>query len=364
MLRKLAGSVAALAVLVVLYLFVWPAPIDPVAVEPPKYRGGASLGVNRLLESATFLAEGRVEGPEDVAIDAEARLYTGTADGKVVRVALLSRAVEDFATTGGRPLGLRFDPAGNLVVCDAVKGLLAIDREGRVSVLATQAEGVPFRFTNNLDVAKDGTVYFSDASSKFGPQEYLYDLLEGRPHGRLLRYDPRTKETRVLLRDIWFANGVALSYDEDFVLVCETYRYRVLRYWLQGPKAGTFDVFVDNLPGFPDNLSRGDWGLYWLPLFTVRNPTVDWLHPRPFAKKVVSKLPRVFWPKPQPIGFVVALTTTGNVLRTFQDPEGRHVRQVTTAREWHGSLYLGTLDGNRIGRLMFPGSPLLTRSPD
>jgi sugar lactone lactonase YvrE len=361
MLRKVGLGAAALAAAILLYLTAWPAPIDPVVVQPPRSRGLAALGVNHVLEGATFLAEGQVDGPEDVAIDEEARLYTGTADGKIVRVELLSGAVEGFATTGGRPLGLRFDPAGNLVVCDAVKGLLSVDRDARVSVLATEAEGVPVRFANNLDVAKDGTVYFSDASSKFGPSEYLYDLLEGRPHGRLLRYDPRTKQTGVILRDLWFANGVALSADEDYVLVCETYRYRVLRYWLRGEKAGTADVFADDLPGFPDNLSRGDWGLYWLALFTVRNPTVDWLQPRPFAKKVLSKLPRPFWPKAEPFGLVVGLTVDGGILRSFQDPGGRHVRHVTTAREWHGSLYLGTLDGDRIGRLTPPGDPVLVR---
>ena len=122
-------------------------------------------------------------------------LFTGTADGKIKRVSLLNEAVEDFADTGGRPLGLRFDPQGRLIVCDAKKGLLAIDPEGRVAVLATEAGGRPFRFTNNLDIAKDGTIYFSDASDAYGPDEYLYDLLEARPRGRLLRHDPATGQT-------------------------------------------------------------------------------------------------------------------------------------------------------------------------
>jgi sugar lactone lactonase YvrE len=361
MLRKAVLSGAAIAAAALLYLLAWPAPIDPVAVQPPRFRGPKTLGTNELLRRATFLGEGRVDAPEDVAFDDEARLYTGSADGRIVRIGLFNRAVESFADTGGRPLGLRFDPAGNLVVCDGLKGLLSIDRQGRISVLATEAEGTPIRAANNLDIARDGTIYFSDSSARFGIADHLYDLLEGRPSGRLLRYDPRTKQTSVLLRDLWFANGVALSSEEDCVLVCETYRYQIVRYWLQGKKAGTSDVFLGDLPGFPDNLSRGDWGLYWVALVTVRNPTADWLQPRPFAKKVLSKLPRAFWPKPEPFGLVLAVTTNGNVLRSFQDPGGRVMRQVTTAREWHGSLYLGTLDGDRVGRLMFLGTPLRTR---
>jgi len=357
MVRTLGGALAALLAVAALYLGLWPAPIDPVAYQPPRDRGiyGGMLR-NRLLDAATFMADGQVEGPEDLAFDAQAHLYTGTADGRIVRVGLLDRKVEPFAVTGGRPLGLRFDPAGNLVVCDALKGLLSVDRSGRVDVLATGAEGVPFRFTNNLDVASDGTIYFSDSSSKFGPTESLYDILEARPHGRLLRYDPRTKEARVLLRDLAFANGVALAYDEGSVLVCETWRYRITRYWLKGEKAGTTDVFADNLPGFPDNLSRGEWGVYWLALFTVRNPAADWLQPRPLAKKLLSKLPQIFWPKPAPFGFVVELNYDGMLMRTLQDPEGRHFRNVTTARERNGVLYLGSLEDHKIGRLMFPAS--------
>ena len=70
---------------------------------------------------------------------------------------------------------------------------------------------MPFRFTDNLDLARDGTVYFSDASSRYGQADYMLDLLEARPHGRLLRYDPASRRTTVLLRDLYFANGVALS---------------------------------------------------------------------------------------------------------------------------------------------------------
>src|SRR5262249_61699525 len=144
--------------------------------------------------------------------------------------------------------------------------------------------------------------------------------------------DPRTKQTSVLLRDLWFANGVALSAEEDYVLVCETYRYQIVRYWLQGPKAGTSDLFIGDLPGFPDNLSRGDWGLYWVALFTVRNPEADWLQPRPFAKKVLSRLPRAFWPKPEPFGLVLGITPNANLLPTFPHPPPHRLPPLLTPR--------------------------------
>ena len=203
-------------------------------------------------------------------------------------------------------------------------------------------------------MARDGKIYFSDASSKFGPGQYLYDMLEARPHGRLLRYDPATAKVDVLLDSLYFANGVALSQNEDFVLVNETYRHRVTRYWLAGPKAGTSDTFVDNLPGYPDNISSNRRGTFWLALFTVRNDMADWLAPRPSIKQVLSKLPGFFWPKPQRYAFVVQLDETGKIVDSLQDPSGERLHTVTTAHERDGYLYLGSLHNDRIGKYKLP----------
>lgn len=352
--RILRGGLALLAACLG-FLLLAPSRIDPLAYQPPKRSNPhRAFAPNRELLGARRLAVGRLQGPEDVAIGEGVTLFTGTADGKVKRVSLLSEAVEDFADTGGRPLGLRFDAQGRLIVCDAKKGLLAVDREGRVAVLATEAGGRPFRFTNNLDIAKDGTIYFSDASDAYGPDEYLYDLLEARPRGRLLRHDPATGETTVLAAGLYFANGVALSRDEDFVAVAECYRYRISRYWLKGPKAGRHEVMADNLPGFPDNLSRTDEGNFWVALYTVRNPLLDSLHPYPFAKKLLSRLPEPLWPKPARYGLVALIDPRGRPLVSLHDPAGERVRAITTAREHDGILYLGTLHDPWLARYALP----------
>ena len=353
--RALLVAGAALLAALLLAL-LRPSPIDPLAFDPPKkqLRSPAGYQPNRALQGARRFAEGRVRGPEDVAFDAQARLYAGTAEGKIVRVGLLNEAVEDFATTGGRPLGLRFDPEGRLIVCDAQKGLLAVDREGRVSTLATEADGAPFRFTNNLDVAADGAIYFTDSSDTWGPDQYLFDLLEARPHGRLLRLDPASGKVSVLIKGLHFANGVALSADESFLVVAETYRYRLLRYWLKGPRAGNADEFASNLPGFPDNVSRGAEGTFWVAFFTVRNDFLDAMHPHPLAKRLLARLPRLLWPRPARYGLVANLDDGGRCLGSLHDPTGERVWQVTTVRERAGVLYLGTLDNSWLARYTLP----------
>lgn len=100
--------------------------------------------------------------------------------------------------------------------------MLNVSRHGKVRLLTDQAEGVKFRLTDSVDVAKDGMVYFTDASYKYSLSEFILDFFEGKPHGRLLSYNPRTKRTTVLVRDLYFANGVAVSPDQNSVVFCET----------------------------------------------------------------------------------------------------------------------------------------------
>lgn len=336
------------------YLLLWPTPIDPVAYEPPDAPAmSGRWAPNTLLRSAKKLARGQLNGPEDLAMDAAGNLYAGTADGLIRRLGAQGK-LETVADTGGRPLGVAVDEDGRLLVADAWKGLLSVSAGGGVETLSTQARGVPFAFTDDLAIAGDGTVYFSDASSRFHQPEYLYDLLEARPHGRLLRYEPASGRTAVLADDLYFANGVALAEDESFVLVNETYRYRISKHWLQGPRAGETEILMDNLPGFPDNIARSPRGTFWVAFFTVRNPRMDAMHPSPLVKSIVSRLPKAFWPKPAPYGFIAEIDGEGNVLRTLQDPGGERISTITSVLEHDGNLYLGSLYNDYIGRVRLP----------
>lgn len=340
-------------IFLILFLLQSP-PIDPAPYTPsqaPELTG--PLAPNTLLQKAEILAQGKINGPEEVALDGQGRVYGGTQDGKIIRITA-ENTVEVFAETQGRPLGLQFDKIGNLIVCDAYKGLLSIDPQGKIKVLAASAEGVPFKFTDALDIANDGIIYFTDASFKYKQDEYLYDLLESKPHGRFLCYDPTTGQVKVLLKNLFFANGLALSQQEDFVLINETYRYRIIRYWLKGPKAGRQELFIDNLPGFPDNITSNRKGVFWLALFTVRNAAVDKLHPHPFLKAQLSKLPKLFWPKPKPYGLVLALDEQGQITQSLHEPTGKHLKEITSAREYGGVLYLGSLHNDRIGKYKVP----------
>jgi len=350
MIKKICIGILVVIGAFAVFFIVRQAPIDPAAYTPPKKPELTGvLAPNMLLTKAQLLAVGQINGPEDVDVDSQGRVYGGTQDGKIMRL-LPNGKLETFAETHGRPLGLHFDKEENLIVCDAYKGLLSVDKKGRITTLATSAEGTPFRFTDDCDIAGSGIIYFSDASDTYAQKNYLYDLMEARAHGRLMSYDPNTGTVKVLLKNLYFANGVALSSNEDFVLVNETYRYRITRYWLKGPKAGTSDIFIDNLPGFPDGISANRKGTFWVAFFTIRNDIMDNLHPYPFLKSLMSKLPRALWPKPFPYGLVLALDENGNIIRSLHDPTGEHVMEITSVQEHQGYLYLGSLHSKKIGK--------------
>lgn len=353
-LKKLIFSL--IIILTILFVFVGflPAPISPVAYAPSQVQPFTGvLASNNLLQKSELLALGKINGPEEIAVDNQNRVYGGTQNGEIV-VLTPDGKLDVFAETHGRPLGMQFDKNQNLIVCDADKGLLSINPLGEITVLATSANGIPLKFTDALDISSNGIVYFTDASIQYGHSEYLYDLLESKPYGRLLSYDLNTGEIKRLLNNLYFANGVALSEHEDFVLVNETYRYRILRYWLKGPKTGTYDIFIDNLPGFPDNITSNGKGTFWLALFTVRNDVLDSLHPYPFLKAQMSKLPKSLWPKPEPYGLVLAMNEQGDITQSLHEPTGQHLKEITSAREYNGYLYLGSLHNDRIGKYKLP----------
>lgn len=349
------ASLALGAVASAVVVFVVPSPIGASGWSPPpRPEQTGPLAPNDELASAGLVAAGRIQGPEEIAFDARGRLYTGSDDGRIYRIVLGeggSEEVEEFADTGGRPLGLRFDGEGNLIVADSEKGLLSVSPTGSVTTLADTVGGSAITYADELDIARDGTVYFSDASTRF-ERGFPYDMLEARPHGRLLSYDPRTGETEVLAEDLYFANGVALTPEENSVLVVESFRYRITRVWVGGPRAGEREVFADNLLGIPDNLHRAPDGTYWVAMNNVRPALIDRLHPRPFLKEQLAKLGqdrlRAAADRSR-YGLVVQLDERGEVVRSLHDPGGR-LYNLSTAVTRGGHLYLGTLFGDSIGR--------------
>lgn len=346
-----------LLAVVVLYLLFWPVPVRPIKwtpPEPPKLEG--AYAVNQGLSAAERLDVGGV-GPEDVIFDKEGRLYSGLEDGRIMRMQPDGSELVTFARTAGRPLGLAYDAAGNLIIADADRGLLSVDPEGKLKTLTDTFAGRKLVLTNHLDVAADGTIYFSESSDRFPLHDYVSDFLESRPNGRLLAYDPELNETRLVLDKLSFANGVAVSPDQSFVLIVEAGRYRLKRVWLEGPRSGEVEIFIENLPGFPDNLHSNGRDIFWLALVSPRKQIVDGLAGRPFIRKMIYRLPESLKPGPDQYGMVLGLNENGGVVHNLQDPSGV-IAETTGATEHGGMLYVGALSGDTVARLPIPKNAL------
>ena len=283
-------------------------------------------------------------GPEDVVLDGDGRILTGVADGRILRVHPATGAVETVAHTGGRPLGLEWCTNDRLLVCDSERGLLQIDLDagGTPTTLVADVDGVPLTFASNVVEAPDGTIYFSASTRDFDLDHYLGDLLEHGGTGRLFRRDVDGR-VQTLLDGLYFANGVALAPDGSCVVVAETGAYRLTRYWLAGPRGGTHDVLIDNLPGFPDNISLGSDGLIWVTLAAPRDRLLDLLLPRPgVLRQLVWLLPDRVKPGPKRTVHVMAVGVDGRIVRDLQGP-GDDYSMVTGVVERDGVLVLGSL---------------------
>ncbi|HUP92533.1 MAG TPA: SMP-30/gluconolactonase/LRE family protein [Solimonas sp.] len=351
--KKILIAVALLAMLAA-YLLLWPVPIRPVAWTPapaPSLSEGPYAS-NDKLKGIEKIAQDIGIGPEGIAVDAAGRLYAGFEDGRVARFSAEGKGYTLIANTGGRPLGTTFGPNGGVVVADAIKGLLLLGGPSEQETLSVDADGQPYGFVDDADNTRfDKNVYFTDASTRFGVREVMNDVLEHGDTGRLLRYNVETRETTVLMKGLHFPNGVAVGPDDAYVLVNETFEYRIWRYWLKGDKAGTYEIFADNLPGFPDNLSFNDRDRFWVAIYAPRTPDLDRLLPKPDLRKIVARLPQFLRPSPVRRAFVLGFDLDGHLAANLQYQGGDAYAPITSVEEHKDWLYFGSLSYPAMGRI-------------
>jgi ribose transport system permease protein len=318
--------------------------------------------MNDRLRDVEIIGLGEIDGPEDVILDADDNLYCSVRQGEIIRFLAPDHVRREvYAHVGGRPLGMAFDKDGGLLVCIAGMGLYRIDKERNVRKLTAETNRSAFsiiddsrmRLADDLDIGPDGKVYFSEATIRYGFEEWVVDALEGRGNGRIIRYDPASGATRTILRNLLFANGICVAHDNKSVLFAETWGCRVSRYWLEGPKAGTTEIVIADLPGYPDNINRGSRGTYWVALAGTRTPSYDLAMTMPaFRRRMARRVAGDEWLFPNVnVGCVVHFDANGRVLESFWDLKGENHPAITSMREHRGYLYLGGVTNNRIGRL-------------
>ncbi|KAH6768710.1 Calcium-dependent phosphotriesterase superfamily protein [Perilla frutescens var. frutescens] len=338
------------------------------------------------LGQGNLMFKNEIFGPESLEFDASGRgPYAGLADGRIVRWRGKDEGWETFALVSpkwseklcaqgvnsttkkqwkveeecGRPLGLRFDKkSGNLYIADAYFGLMVVGAEGGLATpLATHVDGQPILFANDLDIHENGSIFFTDSSMRYNRVDHFFILLEGEATGRLLRYDPSSKTTHVVVEGLSFPNGVQLSKDQSFLLYTETTNCRMMKYLLKGPKTGTTEVMA-NLPGFPDNVRMSERGDYWVAIDCCRTALQEVLIHNPWMRSLYFRLPIPMRYLAKSAGtkmytMVARLNDNGEILDVLDDRKGEVMKLVSEVRERDGILWIGTVAHNQIATVPY-----------
>ncbi len=381
--RTVALSAAAFVLALVGYLSFKPVPIEPVAWDAPTAPGYVGPhAVNSRLAGLKLIDLKGESGPEHLVVrsnDGVQKLYAAVESGKILRMNLDGSAQEVFTQLRGRTLGFDFDAAGNMIVANAERGLLSIAPDKSETALA---EVVTFggkqdaiRFADAVVVAPSGLIYFSDASTRFGPKQWggvfeasVLDIIEQSATGRIIEYNPSTRAARVVAHGISFANGLALTGDARHVLVNETGQYRIWKIALDAneldvrtlataqPTNPQAQIIMRNLPGYPDNLMRAPNAAdgsarFWVGLAKPRGAAVDDMAQKPWLRKVTLRLPRFLWPIPPAYGHVFQINESGQVLQDLQDPGGAYP-ETTGVTQVGDVLFIQSLHAKALGTLV------------
>jgi sugar lactone lactonase YvrE len=275
--------------------------VDPVRWQPPPV---ASLPEFGPVELTVVPMPG--DAPEDIVVDADGALWTGLADGRIVRIEP-GGATRVVGQTAGRPLGMTVARDGRLLICTSPGGLLAMDRaSGHTEVLVESVNFRPLNFCSNVVELPDGTIYFTQSTAKFTYANFKGAIIEARGDGGLFRRDP-DGTVSTILDNLYFANGLTPTLDGTALVFAETQGRRLSKYWLTGPKTGTVTPLAEHLPAMPDNISTGSDGRIWVAMVSEANAAADALAPRaPWLRKVVWALPDRLQPQIAPEVYAVA----------------------------------------------------------
>ncbi|CAI8616103.1 unnamed protein product [Vicia faba] len=342
---------------------------------PPWSQLPNDIDHHNLLQNSTVRFLKQIQGPESIVFDNLGRgPYTGLADGRILL--WNDNNWVDFAYTSpnrslcktlpieaatpfsyvktehicGRPLGLRFHKkTGELYIADAYLGLMKVGPEGGLATsLTTEAEGVPLRFTNDVDVDIEGNVYFTESSEIYQRRNFMQLVFSGDDSGKVLKYNPTTKETTVLVRNVQFPNGISLSKDGSFFVFSEGTIGRLRKYWLKGEKAGTSEIFAV-LHGAPDNVRVNEDGDFWVAIHCRRSMYAYLTGLYPGIRGVLLRLPiptkvqYLFQIGGKQHGVIVKYSPEGKLLQILEDSEGKVVRAVSEVEEKDGQLWIGSV---------------------
>jgi ABC-type sugar transport system ATPase subunit len=252
---------------------------------------------NEALESSWPVAE-CLPSPDDIAIGPDGAMYLSSAN-RVLRFDLLHGGLPmTFAEVQGKAGGLNFHPDGRLMLCVDGQGVLLIDGSGAIEKLES-AGGQAIRCPLAVVASPDGRIYIADGSLVHDAKDWVVDLMQQQRTGRLIRYDPASRKSEVLISGLAYPHGLTLSHDNKYLLMTESWNHRLTRYSIENTWHGNGQILLENLPGYPARISVASDGGYWMSLFALRNGLVEFvLKEKKYCDAMMSEVARDQWIAP------------------------------------------------------------------
>ena len=259
------------------YFVLPPCPFDPAGL-------GFAVCAEQQIEHGPRNRCRQLDGPEDIILDNDDNLYCGSRHGDIIRFFPPDYTRHEiYVHIGGHTLGLAFDRTAAWWFAPAAwacSGSPVTAKFMKVSDETNRSfwsiiDDSRMRLADDLDIAPDGRIFFSEATIRYDHQTWMMEALEGRGNGRIICYDPSTDASRTVLPNLMFPNGICVTHDGQSILFAETFGCRISRYWFDGPKEGTVEPVIPNLPGLPDNINRASDGNFWCAMVGMRAPALD-----------------------------------------------------------------------------------------
>lgn len=422
---------------VILVFYLVPSPLTP-QIWIPTFKLPSIKDSNDILRYTNIVGKNVILAPESLAIDSDnGNILASLADGRVVVLKEEGQYIKTIFFRGqyifhdydldqlsldctrkaithelawnkfkeeqcGRPLGLRIKKINEiklLFIVDAYHGIYVIDMDKQTihNIVTPTAMAVQMnkkidkvallvpKFFNDLDVATDGTIYFSDSSYKNTRSENRKEVLDGAPRGRIFSFKPKyfggNGELNLMMCGLHFPNGVQLE-DDDSLLVVESARFRVLKlnlndeiystgsllqscdeygsvYQYLKSKGSGLSILMDGAPGFMDNIRKGLKNneyligvgaksskpfslLYIAYQSNLLREIIGRIIPMKYIEYLVPKM-----------GLILVMDSNGMITKTYQDPSGHTVYSISEA-QFHpktGSLLMGSHSNPFLGIL-------------
>jgi SMP-30/Gluconolactonase/LRE-like region len=240
-----------------------------------------------------------IPGLDDVVAAKDGSVYIA-AGRKVFKLAgngLVDRSL--VAEFEGDASGLAIHPDGRLLVCVAGRGLAALDPRRPNPRWLESADGHNFAGLTSVTAAPDGRIFVVEGSTGRAPNQWRHDLMEKRSNGRLVVCGPDLDKAQVLLSDLPYPYGVAVSADGKWLWLTEAWAHRLSRFALRDNGVGPREVIAPNLPGYPARLHLDAHGGFFLGVFARRTHLIEFvLKEDDFRKDMIEAMAPEYWIAP------------------------------------------------------------------